>query len=148
VPEPPGLAELRYAAAWFGLLARQRAVLAFAPGPGLDAVARLDVPEQDLGALRVALDRHGVRFRTLVRTCQGHRLLVYDEGRRLEGPLARLGREYGVRPHVTPGTAAEVSGATAKQARARYRAVIRAYESDPSRRRYHPTHVALIALGG
>jgi hypothetical protein len=139
VPVPPDLATLRYAAAWFGLLAGQKGVLAFRPGNGgPDGLATLDVPGRDLARLRQALDAHGIEARTIVPTAAGQRVVVFDEGGRWRGRLERLGRWCGVPVRVTAGTGAYVGEQSRGLARQKYRELIAAYENSPARRKYRP----------
>jgi hypothetical protein len=139
IPDPPDFATLRYATAWFGLLADQKTVLTFRGEGGPDAVYQLDVPEQDLAELREVLDRHGVRFRTILPTKQGHRVLVYDAGCQLWGNLERLGSFYDVRVEVTPGTGECIGEETRVGAQQKYLQLIRDYEMLPRRLNYRPT---------
>ncbi len=139
IPNPPDRATLRYAAGWFGLLAQQKEVLAFRPAAnGPDAVCLLDLPHPDLHQLRFLLDAHGVRFRTLIPRTAGHRVIVYDEGRRLHSALERLAALCGTPCRTTPGYGETIGEATRDQALARYRAVIDAYE-ETRRPRYRPS---------
>src|SRR5262245_5655398 len=148
LPGAPDPATVRYAAAWFGLLADQKGVLTFHPAAaGPDTLAVLDV-RADLGALRQALDRHGVCSRTIVTTRGGHRVVVCDQGGQATVHLRRLGRLYGPEVRCTPGTAAWVGEPCRGQARATYSAVIRAYEAVPGRPRYRPQDRAPAALSG
>jgi hypothetical protein len=139
VPDPPADDTLCYAAVWFGLLARQKEVLAFRPGrQGPDAVVQLDLPEHDLAELRRALDQYGITCRTIVPTDLGHRVLVYDAGCRLRLPLVRLARRYGAAVRVTAGDGVCLGELTRGGAEQRYQALIRAYEALLRRPKYRP----------
>jgi hypothetical protein len=140
IPGRTDASTLRYAAGWFGLLAQQKGVLAFRPAAGgPDAVAVLDLPQRDLEQVRRLLDRHGIRDRTLLLCPDGHRVVVYDEGRRLRAPLERLARHPGAVVRVTAGHGEALGEADRVKARERYRAVIHAYEDHPRRPRYRPS---------
>src|SRR5262249_29472561 len=117
LPGAPDPATVRYVAAWFGLLADQKAVLTFNPAAGPDALAVLDV-RADLVALRQALARHGVCSRTIVPGRSGHRVIVCDQGGHAADHLRRLGQLYGAEVRRTPGTAAWVGQPSRGQARA------------------------------
>jgi hypothetical protein len=149
LPHAPDLATLRYAAVWFGLLAGQKSVLAFHPGPGgPDALLVVEVPGKDLLALRRALDRHAVPFRTIVPISGGHRVIVCDVGGRSRGNLEQLGKAYGARVRVSSGAGVWVGEASRAAAQVRYCELIRAYEAQPSRPRYRPPGKRPAGLNG
>jgi hypothetical protein len=140
VPTPPDLWTLRYAAAWFGLLAEQKGVLVFRPAAGgPDELAILNVAERDLARLRRALDDHGISSRTIVRTATGQRVVILDEGRRWHRNVERLAQWYNTPVRVTTGTGACVAEESSSRARQKYRKLIAAYEELPARRKYRPT---------
>jgi hypothetical protein len=144
VPDAPDFPTVCYAALWFGVLAEQKAVLAFREEPGgADAVVVVDVAERDLARLRGVLDRHAVPFRTLLPTTRGYRVVVYDEGGRLREWLARLGARYASPVAVVPGRGAYLAWPTRGQARQGFVELIAAYESLPGRPKYRPGEPAL-----
>ncbi len=70
---------LRCAAAWFGLVAQQKAVLAFHPDPaGTHLLSVLDLPGHDLATARRLLDKHGIRDRTILAHQGGCRVIVLE----------------------------------------------------------------------
>jgi hypothetical protein len=123
-------ASLRCAAAWFGLLARQKAVLAFHADPaGVDVLTKLDLPGVDLGALRLQLDRSGILDRTIVPHPHGAGVLVVDEGGRLNGPLECLARKLGGRLRRQAGRCDSLAAPTRPLAEQRYHAVLKEYHA-------------------
>ncbi|MFO0844046.1 MAG: hypothetical protein U0797_16870 [Gemmataceae bacterium] len=82
LPRSPDAGTLRRAAAWFGLIGDQKAVLAFRPEPGgRDVLVTLVVP----GTLEEVRDRltvHGVHDRTILVEADGCRVIVVVEGER------------------------------------------------------------------
>jgi hypothetical protein len=125
LPAAPDVATLRCAAAWFGLAADQKAVLAFRPDPrGPDVLATLALPAP-LPIVRALLDRHGVRGRTILFAPGGCEVIVLDEGGRQAGALAELTREAGGRLSSRRGEGVSLTAATRKEARRRYREVLR-----------------------
>jgi hypothetical protein len=116
---------LRCAVAWFGLLTRQKAVLAFRPHPwGRDVVATIDVPGY-LPEIRAHLDRHGLRDRTILIDRTGCRVVVLDEGGRQQVALRQFARTLNGRLELQRGHSEAVVGATRDEARTRYREVLR-----------------------
>jgi hypothetical protein len=123
-------AALRCAAAWFGLLAQQKAVLAFYADPaGGDVLTTLELPGVDLATLRRLLDHHGIHDRTLVPHAHGSGVLVVDAGGRLSEPLDNLARQLGGRLRRQAGRCESLAGPTRVQARQRYHEVLRAYHA-------------------
>jgi hypothetical protein len=139
---------LRYAAGWFGLLARQKAVLVFHPDPsGPDAALRLVLPGAPPapGSLRRLLSQHGVRDRTLVSGGAGAQVVVFDPQRRLAPVLHLLAWHLGGRLEVTPGHGALLGAPTRERAGREFLALIRSYESLPGRQRFRPVASELEA---
>src|SRR5205814_152083 len=123
----------------FGLLARQKAVLTFSPGGAArDAVYQLDVAEPHAPPLRQALDRAGIPYRTLVPRPDGHRVVIYDEGRRLRGAVECLARTYAVGIDETIGTGSFLGAETRDEAGQAFQRLIDRYEADPQRPDYVP----------
>lgn len=125
LPRSPDAVRLRWAAAWFGLAADQKAVLAFRPNPrGVDLLVTLTLPTS-LAEARVHLDRHGIRGRTILPHTTGCRILVLDErGSRLD-LLSRLAFHLGGRIEVSRGHGVSLAGPTRDEARRCYREVLR-----------------------
>lgn len=130
IANPPRREALRHALARFGLRAGQKSVLyAVAEDDGRDAVYEADVPEPEVAELRRILDRHGIRYRTLLPTGRGHRVVVYDEGRRLRAALERLAEHYRLRVRETAVRGEVLGGDTRDEAQRVYRRLLRAGES-------------------
>jgi hypothetical protein len=120
---------LRCAAAWFGLMARQKAVLAFHADPwGSDFLVVLDLPERDFALVRCLLDGHGIRARTILTHACGSRIVVLDRGGQQTEALRGVARHSRARLSWHTGRAESLDGPTPLQARQRYREVIRAYQ--------------------
>jgi hypothetical protein len=123
IHEPVEPATVACAAAWFGLAARQKAVLAFHPCPSGDQVlAVIELRGWSLRSSQELLDRHGFHERTLIERGDGWRAVVLAEGRhrraleRLPGATVRRGR------------AVMIGAETEDAARERYRAVLREHQ--------------------
>jgi hypothetical protein len=123
--DPP---TLRCAAAWFGLVAEQKAVLAFHPDPaGSHMLTVLDLPGHDLRAARWLLDQHGIRDRTILAHPGGCRVIVLETDS--SGPaLLQAARDAGGRLHHCIGRGECLAGPTRSQARQRYAEILRAYQ--------------------
>ncbi len=128
-PADPG--KLACAAAWFGLAARQKTVLAFHAEPGgPDVLLTLEMPGRSLADVRRLLDRHGLRDRTLLPGGGNWRAVVLTS----PGRVARLESEPGVSLQVQTGRGVMLGEPTRAGASERYRQVIRAYQaSQPAR---------------
>jgi hypothetical protein len=125
LPAAPDAVTLRYAAAWFGLAADQKAVLAFRPDPrGRDVLATVALPAP-LPAVRALLDRHGVRERTIRFGPGGCEVVVLDEGGRQADALRALAAEAGGLLSSRRGEGVSLIAATRAEARRRYREVLR-----------------------
>jgi hypothetical protein len=126
---------LRYAAAWFGLLAEQKYVLTFRADPtGSDAVLDFDLPIQNLSALRRALDRQGISSRTLVPHSDGCHIVIFDVNRLHTAQLQRSALAWNVLIRVTPGRGLTVGDPTRIGARQLYHREIRRYEKETTRK--------------
>lgn len=121
IHQPVDEATLAYAAASFGLEAKQKMVLAFRVGPGRDVLAFIDL--HSLAEARDLLDRHGAFDRTLVPHSGGWRAVVLAEGGRADALRALPGAK------LSHGRAVVLGAPTADGARERYREVIRAHRA-------------------
>jgi hypothetical protein len=126
---PPAPEVSRYLAAWHGLLGNQKAVLHFTAGEGQDSVYQVFIPESSANKVRASLDQAGVGYRTVVPAGHGHIVVVYDEGRQLRPNIETLASQYGASVREAPGRGEFIGGATRTAARAKYRDVIREFES-------------------
>jgi hypothetical protein len=121
---------VRYAAASFGLAARQKSVLAFHADPsGPDALVTLDLPGLRLEEVRKALDEHGLPERTLLAHAGGWRALVVLAG----GACVALPGVPGAAATRQPGRGEYLGEPDRLRAGERYRAVIRAYQAQRHR---------------
>ncbi len=119
---------LRCAAAWFGLVAQQKAVLAFHPDPeGNHRLTVLDLPGRNLAAVRRLLDEHGIHDRTILVHQGGCRVIVLES--HLADPALRDAAlaAHG-RLHSYTGRGECLAGGTRLQARERYAEIIQAYQ--------------------
>lgn len=124
LPHPADPMTLSAAAAWFGLVARQKAVLAFHADPaGPDLLVVLDLPGRSLAEARALLDRRGLRDRTLLPAEGGWRAVVLVRGGRLAMPLPASGWQ------IQRGQGVFLGEPTRAAATARYREVLRAYRA-------------------
>lgn len=125
LPLAPDAETLRCAAAWFGLVADQKAVLAFRPERrGPDILLMLEVPGTWL-EVRQLLDAHGIRDRTILFDAGGCRVYVLDEGGQLRHAAQRLAKTTNGRLTSQRGRGESLAGATREEARERYREVLR-----------------------
>ncbi len=123
--QPPDADTLRCAAAWFGLAADQKAVLAFRPDVrGPDVLATFEMPATLFEARRL-LDGHGIRDRTILVESEGCRVFVLDEGGRRGVLLGKVAEASKGRLTRQRGYGETLAGATRAPARRRYREVLR-----------------------
>jgi hypothetical protein len=124
IDEPVDPRTVACAAAWFGLAAKQKVVLAFHPdASGEQVLAVIEGPGRSLSSVRRLLDRHGFFDRTLIEGAGGWRAVVLAEG----GRRRALERVPGAK--VCRGRAVMIGAATADAARERYRAVLEAHQA-------------------
>jgi hypothetical protein len=124
LPHPADAFTLSAAAAWFGLAAQQKAVLAFRADPaGPDVLVVLDLPERSLAEARALLDRQGLRDRTLLPAEGGWRAVVLVRGGHLAMPLPASGWQ------IQRGQGVFLGEPTRAAATARYREILRAYRA-------------------
>lgn len=126
-----------YLAAWYGLLANQKAVLVFQPRHGgPDSNYEVDVPDSDLNRVREHLNQAGIPFRTIVPTGKGARVWVYDQGNKLKENVGQFAEKYNAEVRESQGHGKFLGGNsgstganTRSEARSNYRRIITAYES-------------------
>jgi hypothetical protein len=130
IDNPHDPEQMRYAAAWYGLLGNQRAVLHFRPdNAGRDSVYNIKVPETRLDQIRSQLSKVGIPFRTLVPGRNGTQIVVYDQGRQWRDNIGQFAGIYNAPVNETLGSGEYIGGSTRTAARAKYRSIIKAYES-------------------
>lgn len=129
-PESAHPDKVKYAAAWYGLLGNQKAVLYFLPGRnGQDSVYQAEIPQTDVAQVRQALDKAGVKDRTIIPTGKGVKVVFFDEGRRLRDQFLQFAGGYpNARVSETTGAGSFIGAATRSAARHKYRSIIAAYE--------------------
>lgn len=114
------------AAAWFGLLAQQKAVLAFHPGrKGNDELCHVHLVGWSLAETRDLLDKHNIPARTILLHEEGCRVVVVCMSGRERSSMQNLAREAQARIARLPGHAEELAAPTRWQARERFTEVIR-----------------------
>jgi hypothetical protein len=129
LPRTPDMTTLEYAAALFGLRARQKSVLVFrAEASGQDELSVLDVPERDLDVLRRTLDERRIPFRTIAPTPGGHRVVIVDAGRQWHDGIGALAGDFGVRVEFISGRSVSVGAETRADARSCFLRVIADFE--------------------
>ncbi len=136
IPHPADPNKVEYAAAWYGLLANQKAVLVFHSSPqGPDSFYQIQFPEnnvelRDVNNVRKVLDKYGINFRTIIPGKGGKSPTVtfYDQGRKDREKLLKLvGATHGT-VSESSGQGKYIGGPTRTGARAEYRRIIDAYE--------------------
>jgi hypothetical protein len=126
LPGPADPPTVCAAAAYFGLAARQKAVLAFhAEVGGPDTLLTVEMPGRSLDAARRLLDRHGLCERTLLPCADGWRAVVVMPAQH----SMPLGDEPGVRVSAQAGRGLFLGDPSRAAASERYRQVIRAYRA-------------------
>jgi hypothetical protein len=123
LPRSPDAGTLRRAAAWFGLIGDQKAVLAFRPEPGgRDVLATLVVPGT-LEEVRGQLTLQGVHDRTILVEADGCRVIVVVEGDRY-AELALAAAKMNATIERRRGRSELLAAPTRDEARKRYREVL------------------------
>lgn len=123
LPRSPDAGTLRRAAAWFGLIGDQKAVLAFRPEPGgRDVLATLVVPGT-LEEVRNLLTMHGVLDRTILVEADGCRVIVVVEGDRY-AELAVAAARMKATIERRHGRSVLLAAPTRDEARRRYQEVL------------------------
>lgn len=139
IHNPKDFDTVKYAAAWMGRMAKQKAVLAFMQDKdGKDSVYETELPEKDVQKLRSVLSEKGVAFRSIIPTAKGHRVIVFDEGGSIRNNMAAVGDHYDAEIHETKGRGEFIGSGTRTGADKAYREVIDQHEKDPVRAKYQP----------
>lgn len=125
LPDAPDHATLRWAAAWFGLLARQKAVLAFRSDPtGDDLLLVLHVPGL-LQEVRDLLDGHAIHDRTILLEADRCRVLILDEGGARHRQLQAIAQQAKAHLISQRGRCEILAAPTREEAGKHYRAILR-----------------------
>ena len=126
----------RYLAAWAGLLGNRQSVLMFHPDPkGTDSFYSIKMPETNMMKVRAALDKRGIKHRTIIPGGTHTHIMVYDPQRMMRSYVSQLGDEHDADILESTGRA-EFIGRPANQpgadpvsdAREHYRRIIADYE--------------------
>jgi uncharacterized protein (TIGR02996 family) len=133
VDEPLDEPAADYAAAWFGLMSNQKAVLRFTEHPeGPDSLYQFHLPTASLDEARNTLTQYGIPYRTLVPGKARTTVLVYDQGRQLRDHVSTLSGDLGAEIRESTGRGKFLGDGsdqpTRTAARAAYRRVIDSYE--------------------
>jgi hypothetical protein len=121
--------QAEYAAAYHGLLTNQLSVLLFKSHPeGNDSIYRMRVPGKP-EQIRGLLDKTGVHSRLLVPKSTHTEVILHDPERKMRGKVAGLADKLGVGVEEVTGTGTVLGGRDAEAARAKYRDVVRGFES-------------------
>lgn len=118
----------RYAAAWYGLLARTPSLGLFHVRPdGPDSLYKFHVRGSAHTARRV-LDRHGIAARVLLPHGAGYDVVVPDPGRRLRANAVKAAGHLGGRVEESVGHLEPLGHADPAQARSAFRKIVERYE--------------------
>jgi uncharacterized protein (TIGR02996 family) len=118
-----------YAAAYHGLLTNQSSVLLFKSHPeGNDSIYRMRVPGKPQ-EIRGLLDKAGFHSRLLVPKANHTEVIMHDPERKMRGKVSGLADKLGVGVEEVTGTGTVLGGRDAESARAKYRDVVRTFES-------------------
>ena len=118
----------RYAAAWYGLLARTPSLGLFHVRPdGPDSLYKFHVRGSAHTARRV-LDRHGIAARVLLPHGAGYDVVVPDPGRRMRANTLKAAGHLGGRVEESVGHLEPLGHADPAQARSAFRKIVERYE--------------------
>lgn len=118
----------RYAAAWYGLLARTPSLGLFHVRPdGPDSLYKFHVRGSAHTARRV-LDRHGIAARVLLPHGAGYDVVVPDPGRRMRANALKAAGHLGGRVEESVGHLEPLGHADPAQARSAFRKIVERYE--------------------
>jgi hypothetical protein len=116
--------ELRCAVAWFGLVAQQKAVLAFRVAPGKKERLHILHHPGDLAKTRDSLDREGLRDRTILPQ-KGHCLvLIVCKEPKTQAAMGRIARMVKGTLHTREGEIISLMAQTRNEARDHYTRVL------------------------
>ena len=140
IKNPKSFDELKYSAAIKGKIGNQKAVIPFmAEEGGADSLYMAEIKGVPLEELRPKLDELGIQFRTLVKTKDGVKVVVFDQGSALTEQLNKLGETYDTNIEQIKGRG-EFLGSfnTRAEGLSEYNKVISGYEQTPGGRYYQP----------
>lgn len=147
IDDPVDYDTAKYASAWIGMLANQKAVLHFSEDDkGPDSMYEVHVPDTDPHNVRKALDAAQIPFRTLIPSKHGTTVMVFDSGRSQRDNIANFAGLYNAVIRESAGRGEFVGdnsdSPTRAAARRTYRSIIADYESGRSRSPASPTESA------
>lgn len=140
----------RYLGAWAGLLGDRRSVMVFHPdAKGTDSLYSVRLPLSDMQQVRAALDKYGLKHRTVIPGGKTTHVMVYDPRRIMRQQVEQLAGEHRADVSESTGRAEFLgrpanSGADAGESREHYRRIIADYEE----RRGVPNQAGAAANGG
>lgn len=118
-----------YAAAWHGMLAKQPAMMVFHSHPeGPDSLYRLKIPSQP-EPIRQLLNDLGIQSRILIPRDEHTETLIHDPGREYRKDIHKLAVGMKIPVEEMTGQGKIMGGKDLSQARAKYRDIIRKFES-------------------
>ena len=119
--------DMEYILAKLGQAKNQKAVLAFARDvKGKDTVWSFE-DGPNMGAIRRALDKAGIEFRTIVPGMKTG-VHVYDPGSVMRNQIARVAGKFGATVRFSRGTGEFIGGETREEGNQAYEGIIRRYE--------------------
>lgn len=142
----------RYLAAWAGLLGGRKSVMMFHPDQnGQDSLYGITLPLTNMQDVRAALDRRGIKHRTVIPGGTTSHVVVYDPRKIMRAAVAQLAEEHDGNVLESTGHAEFIGRPTNSpsadadaDAREHYRRIIADYEE----RRGVPNQAGASADGG
>lgn len=118
-----------YAAAWHGMLSKQTAMMIFHSHPeGADSLYRLKIPSKP-EPIRQLLNDLGIQSRILIPRDEHTETLIHDPGREYRKDIHKLAVGMKIPVEEMTGQGKILGGKDMSQARAKYRDIIRQFES-------------------
>jgi len=130
--------ELRYSTALKGKIGNQKAVIPFmAEEGGADSLYMTEIKGVSMEDLRAGLDEAGIQFRTLAKTKDGIKVVVFDQGTELTTQINNLAQKYDTNIEQVQGRGEFLgSWETRAEGLKAYDEVIKSYEQLPDRQYY------------
>jgi len=133
--------QLRYSTALKGKIGNQKSVIPFlAQEGGADSLYMTEIKGVPIEELRPKLDELGIEFRTLVKTKDGTKVIVFDQGTALTEQINNLANAYDTTIEQVQGQGEFLgSWETRAEGLQEYERVISEYEQLPDRKHYQQT---------